>query len=319
MPLVEPCSRPEINHRISADRLLPPESRNGAADMRHGRELEIKFKTNAAGLKLAMASKLLACEAPEAPIQTLRSIYFDTAAGDLKKERITLRTRKTGHGAPQMGLKWTPTSEGLFSRGEVEVRAPSTQPDISLFDAHVAAEIERVTEGRPLEPQFETVVERRLRRIRLSQSMIEVAFDEGAVVAGDRRLPISEIELEFKSGEEFELYELAIRLVEDLPLSLDVASKAERGFMLASGEPPQPVTASAPHFSADAALNEAVMTIITSAITPFAANWPAVTLHESVRLPRFRRAAAGNGETKKPLRLVFAANMRLTDGRRRAA
>ena len=45
----------------------------------------------------------------------------------------------------------------------------------------------------------------------------------------------------------------------------------------------------------------------------------AVTLRESVRLLRFRTAAAGNGETKTGLRLVFAANMRMTDGRRRAA
>ena len=41
-----------------------------------------------------------------------------------------------------------------------------------------------------------------------------------------------------------------------------------------------------------------------------------VTLHESVRLPRFRTAAAGNDETKTGLRLVFAAKMRMTDGRR---
>ncbi len=43
---------------------------------------------------------------------------------------------------------------------------------------------------------------------------------------------------------------------------------------------------------------------------------PDVTLHESVRLPRFRTAAAGNGETKTGWHLVFAANMRMTDGRR---
>ncbi len=41
-----------------------------------------------------------------------------------------------------------------------------------------------------------------------------------------------------------------------------------------------------------------------------------VTLHESVRLLRFRTAAAGNGETKTGWRLEFAANMRMTDGRR---
>jgi hypothetical protein len=45
----------------------------------------------------------------------------------------------------------------------------------------------------------------------------------------------------------------------------------------------------------------------------------AVTLHESVRMPQFRTIAAGNGETKTGLCLVFAANMRITDGHRRAA
>jgi triphosphatase len=265
-----------MNHSIDVDILLPPEPRNGSVDMPKGRELEIKFKTDAAGLKLAAASKLLACETPDATRRTLRSIYFDTAAADLKKQRIALRVRK-GRGAPLMGLKWTPTSEGPFSRGEVEVRASGMQPDISLFDATIAAEIERVTEGKPLEPQFETVVKRRLRHLRLSRSEIEVAFDEGAVVAGDRRLPISEIELELKSGEEIELYDLAIRLAETLPLKLDVTSKAQRGFMLASGELPQPVKSLAPRFSADATLDEAVTIIITSAIKHFVENWPALT------------------------------------------
>ena len=102
--------------------------------MRNGRELEIKLKTDAAGLKLAMASKLLACEAPEAPRRTLRSIYFDTAASNLKKQRMVLRVRKTGRGVPQMGLKWAPASGSFFSRGEAEVRIPVMRPDISLFE-----------------------------------------------------------------------------------------------------------------------------------------------------------------------------------------
>ena len=45
----------------------------------------------------------------------------------------------------------------------------------------------------------------------------------------------------------------------------------------------------------------------------------AVTLHESVRMPRFRKIAAGNSEIKTGLCLVFAANVRMVDGRRRAA
>jgi inorganic triphosphatase YgiF len=292
---------------MRSTKMLPPtKPHDGSGDMRSGRELEIKLKTDAAGLKLAMASKLLACEAPEAARRTLRSVYFDTASGDLKRGRIALRIRKAGRDVPQMGLKWAPTSENVFSRGEVEVRIPGMQPDISLFDSNIAAEIERATDGRPLEPRFETLVKRRVRQMKLSRSEIEVAFDEGAVIAGDRRLPIREIELELKSGEEIELYELAIQLVETLPLRLHVTSKAERGFALVSGEHPQPVKAPASRYSADATLDEAIATIIGGSVTHFAANWPALeeAQHpESVHQMRvaLRRLRAALGMFKRAL------------------
>ena len=48
------------------------------------REFEIKFKTDAAGLKLALRSDLLAADAANAPRRTLQSVYFDTPAGDLQ-------------------------------------------------------------------------------------------------------------------------------------------------------------------------------------------------------------------------------------------
>ncbi|MGO9771399.1 MAG: CHAD domain-containing protein [Roseiarcus sp.] len=290
----------------SAKMPLPTKPHDGSGDMRNGRELEIKLKTDTVGLKLVMASRLLACEAPEAPRRTLRSIYFDTAAGDLKKKRMVLRVRKTGRGVPQMGLKWAPASGSFFSRGEAEVRIPVMRPDISLFDSPIAAEIERATEGRPLEPRFETLVKRRVRLMKLSRSEIEVAFDEGAVIAGDRRLPIREIELELKSGEEIELYELAIQLVETLPLGLHVTSKAERGYMLVSGQHPQPVKAPDFRYSADATVDEAMATIIGGSITHFAANWPAL---EEARHPEaihqmrvaLRRLRAALGMFKRAL------------------
>ena len=142
--------------------------------------------------------------------------------------------------------------------------------------------------------------------MRLSRSEIEVAFDEGAVIASERRLPIREIELELKSGEELELYQLAIQLVETLPLKLYLTSKAERGFMLASGEHPQPVKASDSRFSADATLDDAIATIIAGSITHFAANLPALeeTKHpESVHQMRvaLRRLRAALGMFKRAL------------------
>jgi hypothetical protein len=46
------------------------------------RELEIKFKTDAEGLRLALHSELLFAHAPKTPRRSVRSVYFDTRAGD---------------------------------------------------------------------------------------------------------------------------------------------------------------------------------------------------------------------------------------------
>jgi hypothetical protein len=72
-------------------RVTPPIPRIELVKLPTGRELEIKFKTDAAGLKLAHGSELLSTDAADAPRRTLRSVYFDTPAGDLRKQRMVLR------------------------------------------------------------------------------------------------------------------------------------------------------------------------------------------------------------------------------------
>lgn len=96
-----------------------------------GRELEIKFKTDSAGLKLALRSELLSTDAPDTPRRTLRSVYFDTPAGDLRKQRMFLRVRKVRN-THIMGLKGArPLAEAPFSRSEIEVRVPRLDPEIA--------------------------------------------------------------------------------------------------------------------------------------------------------------------------------------------
>jgi len=242
-----------------------------------GRELEVKFKTDAAGLKLALRSELLAIETADAPRRTLRSVYFDTSAGDLRKQRMVLRVRKVRN-THIMGLKGArPLADVPFSRSEMEACVPSLDPDITLFGEEIAAELSRVIEGRLLEQKFETQIKRRLRCLNLERSQIEVAFDEGFVVAGDRRQPFTEIELELKAGEETALYDLAVHLADALPMQLEIMSKAERGFMLAADDHPMPVRAEALKFPADATLDVAVEIVINGALGQFVANWPALT------------------------------------------
>src|SRR5439155_16006515 len=129
------------------------------------------------GLKLALASKLLSAGAPDAPRRTLRSFYFDTSSGDLRKHGITLRVRNMRR-AYVMGLKWAaPAAEKPLSRGEVEVRVPTANPEIAVFGAESASELNRLTKGRTLEQQFETQMKRRSRRLGAGEWGVDAAFD----------------------------------------------------------------------------------------------------------------------------------------------
>jgi triphosphatase len=67
----------------------------------------------------------------------------------------------------------------------------------------------------------------------------EVAWDEGAITAGERSHPVCEVELELRGGDPTALYCLAVKLHEDVPFTIESESKAARGYRLRSGEPPE--------------------------------------------------------------------------------
>ncbi len=72
-------------------------------------------------------------------------------------------------------------------------------------------------------------------------SQIEVAFDQGLVLAGDKEDPICEVELELKSGQADSLFTLARTLCEAGGMRLGNLSKAARGYRLAQGHEPDEV------------------------------------------------------------------------------
>ncbi len=265
-----------------------------SVELRTGRELEIKFKTDAEGLKLGLRSELLSNGTSDTPRKTLRSVYFDTPAGDLRKQGMVLRVRKV-RSTHIMGLKRArPLAEAPFSRSDMEVRVPRLEPDISSFGEEIATELNRVIDEHPLEQKFETQIKRRLRCLNLERSLIEVAFDEGFVVVGDRRQPLTEIELELKAGEEAALFDFAVLVADALPVRLEIMSKSERGFMLAANDHPVPVRAAALKFPADLTLDDAVEVVISSALCQFVANWPALTeTHHPESIHQMRVALRG--------------------------
>lgn len=241
-----------------------------------GQEIEIKFRTDPAGLKRVLNSPAFALSAVVHD-QILRSNYFDTSIGDLRKQNIALRIRKRGRGGPVLGVKAKrPTSEGPFSRTEIEVRSRSLQPDLSLFDAETAAGLGRLVGERPLEVQFETKVRRRTVLVEQGRSHIELSCDDGKIVSGDQTAPLAEVELELKSGDERDLCDLAMTLADEFPLRLDFTSKAERGFCMSTGESLPTVRATAIEYGADATLDDAVVAVVSNTLAHFIGNWAAL-------------------------------------------
>jgi inorganic triphosphatase YgiF len=97
-----------------------------------------------------------------------------------------------------------------------------------------------------LRPLFKTIVRRTVIELELRQSTrVDAAIDDGEIrgIDGNVVEPVSEIELELKSGDRAALYEVALQLLDVAPLRIEARSKSERGYALvgADGGRPQPV------------------------------------------------------------------------------
>lgn len=201
--------------------------------------------------------------------EQLRSIYFDTPDGLLRKAGFSLRVRATDQGFVQT-LK-RQIAPGQTARDEWEAPVASRALDLSVLKVTPA---HRLLKGRrhDLSPRFATMVVRRVRMIRLRGALIEVAFDAGELSWGDRRKPIYELELELKSGPPAALFTLARRLARDLAIVSVFESKAERGWRLVDGESRSPRRAAPTPLSPNATTGEAFRCIVMACLAQVSAN-----------------------------------------------
>ena len=238
-------------------------------------ERELKFIANRKTFKTALTLPLLGEATEGGAGRRLKSVYFDTDAGDLIRHGLTLRVRRT-KGVYVMGLKTAAESDqGIFERGESEVKLPSAEPDLTLFDEAVAREIRKIAGGKALAPKFGYNIRRSTRTVEIAGTAIEVALDSGFLFAGERREPTHEIELELKSGEPAALFEFGLALFDALPVTLGFRSKAERAAQLLLPGPP-PVRATPPAFTAQTPMDEAIGAVLRNCLSQFIWNLPAL-------------------------------------------
>lgn len=200
-------------------------------------ELELKFQVPPE----RRAAVLRALQAGKTQRLHLQARYHDTAEGLLAAHRLALRLR-------QEGRAWVQTLKGstghLAEREEHDVplaRVPRGGPQLDVqrhHDCPVGQALLKLLAGHPearLQQVYATDVWRTHRVWSHGGGRIEVAFDEGRIVAGDAEHALCELEFELKAGPPAALFALAARWCERHGLWLDGISKAHRGQLLAHG------------------------------------------------------------------------------------
>lgn len=223
-------------------------------------EIELKFLCAPEDLGRVLAA------APEGDddCRELISVYFDTPDLDLQKAGASLRVRES-KGQRVQTLK---RGDGL-AREEHEAPINGDAPDPALGPL---PELLPASARETLKPAFHVRVTRRQRLVRFDGAEIEVALDQGEVRGGRRVSPISELELELKSGEPAALFGLARELSHAAPIYLSFASKSQRGQALVAGCPLHAHRRAKVALGRDATIAEVFQAVARSALESIAAN-----------------------------------------------
>jgi triphosphatase len=203
----------------------------------------------------------------------LKATYYDTPERKLWRNRLSFRVRRTG--ARFVQTVKAEQADDPLRRGEWEASVPSMAPDIALAMPFIPLKLRSDLEAHGLEPVFVTDIKRHQRLVDLPSGTVEVVFDRGVLKAGDRTMPVSEIELELKSGSASAIYELALRLAEHGPVKPSIRSKSARGFDLAADKPPSARKPRKLDLDPSIPLDDAFATILRSCLHHLLESMPA--------------------------------------------
>lgn len=237
-------------------------------------EVELRFQVPAEARADVTAE--MARRAANLEHRTLAAIYLDTPDRRLAKAGMAWRLRREGR-------RWIQTLKGggasTLERFEHEVIRPGPVHEVrahagtSVGDKLVAILAQAQAEGIEVGARFRTEVRRTVRRLRTRGAIVEVAFDEGRLLANDNTLRIRELEFELVSGSAVAMLALAERWRKRFGLLLEPRSKAERGDRLAEGFKTPPVRkASRVSFSRDASAMVALGIVVDECLAHVACN-----------------------------------------------
>jgi len=269
LPVVRKCSSGSAFGLRALTLLESPE-----VEVKRLTEVELKFLVPTAA-RVHLATEMARGSASLHRL-SLAAMYLDTDDRRLAREGFAWRLRREGH-------RWIQTlkagSTNALERFEHEVVRLDASHDASQHAGtpvgdHLIALLRRAhADGVEPKVRFQTQVRRTARRVRTRGAVVEVAYDEGRLLAAGSTQRIREIEFELSAGSSAAMLVLAERWRKRFGLIYDPRSKAERGDLLADGKPfPALRKASRPRFSIDATATEAFGAVLDECLAQVTRN-----------------------------------------------
>ena len=188
-----------------------------------GREFELKYAATPAAIAAICA------DGEGWTTISMETTYFDTLHGTLKAEKCTLRQRMEN----DVSVCTLKTPADGFGRGEWAVEAPWCEETVVALFA--AAGYESIP-FEQLHPVCGARFTRLAMMVELSGCTVEVALDQGVLSGGGEEIPLCEVEVECKSGDEQKVIAWAQHLAENYGLQPERFSKFYRASRLGKGE-----------------------------------------------------------------------------------
>lgn len=188
-----------------------------------GRELELKYAATPAILET------ICCDGEKWTKISMETAYFDTEDGALAEKKCTLRQRME-NGISVCTMK---TPAAGFGRGEWSLEAPWNEETVQAL---LAAAGEKEIPFDKLHPICGARFTRLAKTVEFSGCTVEIALDQGTLSGGGREIPLCEVEVEYKSGEENAAIAWAQNFARQYGLQPEKYSKFYRARSLAKGE-----------------------------------------------------------------------------------
>lgn len=166
----------------------------------------------------------------------LFSTYYDTKDYKLAQAGMAYRIRKNGKSYEATVKTMGNTVGGFSSRQEYTTQLTKKKVVLSGFAPGFDEKLQTLTTDDELQKLFEVVINRKICLLQITpDTLVEMALDEGEVLAEGTSEPIYEVELEIKKGHSQDLFAFVAALAQKVPILVEDRSKFKRGLDLLTG------------------------------------------------------------------------------------